>query len=234
MTQKQRKKLAQKLDIADRDLLTIPRRKPLLDILPSVQHAYDFRIVIDNTIEDDVRCYGKRTQPWAHLVSPASCKRMVFDQRNHFGDFAKYLFRGIPAGGPDVVIPNPFAIFERLGRPKSRAPSFGHLPVLLPDEIVDAGLSSLTRIERADAPVDFRAQRAQLLDMRQQCPPDLLLILGGQTFHFGDGLFEFLDHYDSIPNCSARGEALESARKLPKSVPLSLNPTEGEQRLEEG
>jgi hypothetical protein len=129
---------------------------------------------------------------------------MAFDQRNHFGDFAEDLFRGMPAGDPDVVIPNPLAIVERLGRPERRAASFGQLPVLLPDEIVDAGLSSPSRIERADALVDFGAQRAQLFDMGEQCPPDLFLILGGQALHFGNGLFKCLDHVSSIPNRSTQ------------------------------
>lgn len=74
------------------------------------------------------------------------------------------------------------------------------LPILLPKKNVDAGLSSLSRIERADAFVDFRAQGAQLLDMGEQCPPDLLLIFGGQALHFGDGLFECFDHGASILN----------------------------------
>ena len=71
-------------------LLPVPRRKFLLDILPPIQHTHDFRRVIDDTIEDDVRSGGKRTQAWAHLVSRASRKRMVFNQRNHFSDFAEY------------------------------------------------------------------------------------------------------------------------------------------------
>ena len=49
----------------------------------------------------------------------------------------------------------------------ARAPGVGHLPVLLPDEIADTGLSSLSRIERADVLVDFRTQCAQLFDMRE-------------------------------------------------------------------
>src|SRR5581483_11670331 len=158
-------------------LFRLPSRKFGIDILPPVQHAHDCRRVIDDTIEDDMRRCGKRTQPWAHLVPRSSRKRMVFDQRDHFGDFAEDVFRGMPAGNPDVVIPNPLAIVERLRRPERRAPGYGHLPVLLPDKIVNAGLSSLSRIERADTLVDFRAQRAQLFDMREQCPPDLLLIL---------------------------------------------------------
>ena len=185
-------------------LLPLQRRKLLLDILPPIQHAHDFRRVIDDAIEDDVRSGGERTQLWAHLVSRASRKRMVFDQRNRFGDFAEHLFRGVPAGDPDVVVPNPLAIVERLGRPARLSARFGRLPGLLPEKIVDAGLSSLPRIERADALVDFRAQCAQLFDVREQCPPDLFLILGGQTLHFGNGLFECLDHGSSIPNRSTR------------------------------
>jgi hypothetical protein len=133
---------------------------------------------------------------------------MIFDQRNHFGDFSEYLFSGIPAGDPDVVIPNPLAIVERLGRPEGRALGLRHLPVLLPDEIVDAGLSYLSRIERAEALVDFRAQGAQLFDMGEQCPPDLFLILGRQTLHFGDGLFKCFDHEISIPNRSRQNSSV--------------------------
>ncbi len=133
-------------------------------------------------------------------------------------DFAEHLFCGMPAGNPDVVIPNPLAIVERLGRPESRAPRFGHLPAFLPDEIVDAGLSPLSRIERADALVYFRAQCAQPLDMREQCPPDLFLILGGQALHFGNGLFEGFDHDTSIPNRSTQDRAAatwDEAGKVP-------------------
>jgi hypothetical protein len=115
---------------------------------------------------------------------------MVFDQRDRFCDATKDLFGGMPAGDLDVVIPNTFAIIERLGRPDSAAPGFGHLPVLLPQKIVDTGFSSLPRIEGANALVDFRAQGAQLFDMREQCPPDLFLILGGQALDCGNGLFE--------------------------------------------
>jgi len=58
----------------------------------------------------------------------------------------------------------------------------------------------LSRIERAEALVDFRAQGAQLFDVREQCPPDLFLILGGQAFHFGYGFFKCFDHETSIAN----------------------------------
>ena len=47
---------------------------------------------------------------------------MLFDQRNDVGDAAQDLFRGVPAGDPDVVIPDPVAIGEGLGRPQSGAP----------------------------------------------------------------------------------------------------------------
>jgi len=82
-------------------LLPLPCRKFLLEILPPIQHAHDFRPVIDDTIEDDVRRGGKRTQAWPHLVSPASRKRMVFDQRDRFADFAQYFFSSMPAGDPE-------------------------------------------------------------------------------------------------------------------------------------
>jgi hypothetical protein len=51
---------------------------------------------------------------------------------------------------------------------------------VLPNEAVDSGLFSPSRVERADAFVDFRAQRAQLFDMSEQCPSDLFLVLGGR------------------------------------------------------
>lgn len=54
----------------------------------------------------------------------------------------------------------------------------------------------------ADALVDFRAQGAQLLDVREQRPPDLLLILSRQALHFGNGLFECYDHDGSIADRS--------------------------------
>jgi hypothetical protein len=98
-------------------LLLVPYRKLLLDVLPCVQHAHDLRRVVDDAVEDDVRRGGKRTQLRAQLVSCASRKRMFFDQCNHFGDFAEYLFRGMAAGDPDIVMPNPLAIVERLRRP---------------------------------------------------------------------------------------------------------------------
>jgi hypothetical protein len=34
--------------------------------------------------------------------------------------------------------------------------------------------------------------------VREQRPPDLLLILGRQALHFGNGLFECFDHGASI------------------------------------
>jgi hypothetical protein len=51
---------------------------------------------------------------------------------------------------------------------------------LLPEKILDAGPASLSRIERMEAFVDFRALGAKLFDMGQQSPPDLFLIFGRQ------------------------------------------------------
>ena len=169
-------------------------------------------------IENDVRRGREGTQPRAQLVSGASRKRMFFDQRDHFGDFAEYLFCGMAAGDPDVVIPNPFAVSESLRRPERHAPGLGHLPILLSDEIVDAGLSSLSCIERTDALVDFRAQCSQLLDVREQGPSDLFLILGGQPLYLGNGLFECFDHNHIIPDrtTQVRGrQRLAARRKSP-------------------
>jgi hypothetical protein len=56
----------------------------------------------------------------------------------------------------------------------------------------------------ADALVNFRAQGAQLVDMREQGPPDRFLILGGPALHFGNGLFVCFDHGGSISNCSTQ------------------------------
>ncbi len=126
----------------------------------------------------------------------------------------------MPAGDPDVVFPNPLAIVERLGRPERRAPGFGHLPALLPDEIGDARHSSLSRIERADALVDFRAQGAQLLEMGEQRPPDLFLILRGQALHFGNGLFKCLDHDAVYQIARRKTEAATHGRRPAKANQL--------------
>src|SRR5437870_3556361 len=81
---------------------------------------------------------------------------------------------------------NPKSSHDRRAPPATKEPhlSSAMLPVFLADEIVDAGLSSLPRIERANTLVYFRAQCAQLFDMQEQCPPDLFLILGGKAFYF--------------------------------------------------
>jgi len=105
------------------------------------------------------------------------------------------------------------------------APAFGHLPVLLADEIVDAGLPSLSGIERADALVDFRAQRTQLLDVREQCPSDLFLVLGRQALNFGNGLFKCFDHEANIPNRSTedRGSRdIGQASKVSGVLPINF------------
>ena len=177
----------------------------------------NLRRIIDDAIENDVRRGREGMLPRAQLVSGASRKRMFFDQRDHFGDFAEYLFCGMAAGDPDVVIPNPFAVSESLRRPERHAPGLGHLPILLSDEIVDAGLSSLSCIERTDALVDFRAQCSQLLDVREQGPSDLFLILGGQPLYLGNGLFECFDHNHIIPDrtTQVRGRQRLAARKSP-------------------
>ena len=43
-----------------------------------------------------------------------SRKRVLFNQRNHFGDFTEYVFCGMSAGDLRVVVPNALAIVERL------------------------------------------------------------------------------------------------------------------------
>ncbi len=72
---------------------------------------------------------------------------MVLDQRNQVANFANDLFRSVRARDPDIIVANPLSIVERLGRPERRAPGPGHLPVLLPEKIVDAGLYSLPSTE---------------------------------------------------------------------------------------
>ena len=62
-----------------RPSLPVPRREFLLDVLAPIQHAHDLRRVINDTIENDLRRGGKRTQASAHLVSRAPGKRMAFD-----------------------------------------------------------------------------------------------------------------------------------------------------------
>jgi hypothetical protein len=123
---------------------------------------------------------------------------MVFDQRDDIADAAQDLFRSVPAGDADVVIPDTVAIGERLGRPQSGAPGGRHLAVLLPEEVVDAGLASLARIERVEALVDLSTQGAQFFDVGEQRPPDLFLILGRQALHFGNGLLKRFDHASTI------------------------------------
>src|SRR5205807_2887313 len=92
------------------------------------------------------------------------------------------------------------------------------LPVLLPDEIVDGGLCSLPRIERANAPIDFYAQCAQLFDMREQRPPDLFLILLGQALHFGNGLFKRFDHDANIPNPQCKTASVASVARMERGA----------------
>jgi hypothetical protein len=40
--------------------------------------------------------------------------------------------------------------------------------------------------------------------VREECPPNLFLILGGQALDFGYGLFKCFDHDASISNCLAQ------------------------------
>lgn len=49
------------------------------------------------------------------------------------------------------------------------------LPVLLPEEIVNARFSSLSCVERAQPLIDFSAQGTQLLGMRDQRTVNLIL-----------------------------------------------------------
>src|SRR5215213_312579 len=45
------------------ELLPIPRREFLLDVLSPIQHAHDLEGVIDDSIEDHMRSGGKRRRP---------------------------------------------------------------------------------------------------------------------------------------------------------------------------
>jgi hypothetical protein len=54
--------------------------------------------------------------------------------------------------------------------------------------------------------------------MREQRPPDLFLILGGQALHFGDGLFQCLDHQTSISNRSTQNKGSRDVGDVRGSV----------------
>jgi hypothetical protein len=58
--------------------------------------------------------------------------------------------------------------------------------VQLPEKLFDVERLALARVERSDALVDLRAELAELLDVRQKPPPDLLLICIRQVRHFGE------------------------------------------------
>ena len=104
---------------------------------------------------------------------------MVFDQRNHFGDFAEYFFSGIPAGDPDVVIPNPLAIGERLGdqRAARLASAIYRFFCRMKSSILDS-LPCPASSERM--PLSFPPAMRAAFRHGEQCPPDLFLILGGR------------------------------------------------------
>jgi hypothetical protein len=135
-----------------------------------------------------------------NLVSPASGKGPFFDQRNHVGEFEEYLYRNVRACDSGIMIPDSLAIVDCFGRPHSSAAGAGHLSILVPEKISDAGLFALSGIERGNALVDFGAQGTQLLDMREQRTADLFLILGGQALQLGNGLFKRFDHDGTIPD----------------------------------
>jgi hypothetical protein len=87
------------------------------------------------------------------------------------------------------------------------------LLVLLPNEILDVQFSALSGIERADALVDFNPELAQLFNVREQLAANLFLIGIGQVCYFGDGLFENLDHNNSIPHSVANARVMGACRK---------------------
>jgi hypothetical protein len=57
--------------------------------------------------------------------------------------------------------------------------------------------------------------------MREQRPPDLFLILGGQALHFGNGLFKCLDHDASIPNRSTQNRGSRDVGRGRQGCPVS-------------
>ncbi len=76
----------------------------------------------------------------------------------------------------------PMSLIDQMtGRLRSAMPF-----VQLPEKIFDVERLALARVERSDALVDLRAELAELLDVRQQLPADLLLICFRQVRHFGE------------------------------------------------
>ena len=61
--------------------------------------------------------------------------------------------------------------------------------IFLAEEFVDIERLALAAIQRTDAFVDIVAERAQLVDMRQEFATDLFLIGIGQIGNFRDRLF---------------------------------------------
>lgn len=93
---------------------------------------------------------------------------------------------------------------------------------VLPDKIVDVQLTALSGIKRTNAFVDFPAEQPQLLDMRKQFAPDLLLVRSGQVRNFGNGLLECLHHAATL----SLSHCLCTARKRDEE----LEPYTGEAR----
>jgi hypothetical protein len=60
------------------------------------------------------------------------------------------------------------------------------LLVLLPEKFFDIERCARATVERTCAPVDLGAEPSELLDVRQQSLPDLLLIGVRQAGQFGD------------------------------------------------
>ena len=75
-----------------------------------------------------------------------------------------------------------------------------------------AHVRALARVERANALIDLIAELAELFEVRQQPPTDLLLIRVRQVRHFCNCQFKALDHGYHISGESGRAQQLAADR----------------------
>jgi hypothetical protein len=68
------------------------------------------------------------------------------------------------------------------------------------EEFLDIERGARTGVQRADALVDILAELTQFLDMRQQLPTNLLLVVLREHRNSRQRLFERLHHPAIIPN----------------------------------
>jgi hypothetical protein len=68
------------------------------------------------------------------------------------------------------------------------------------EEFLDIERGARTGVQRADALVDILAELTQFLDMRQQLPTNLLLVVLREHRNSRQRLFERLHHPVIIPN----------------------------------